>query len=88
MFGYGASNINLEPLGERVVRLWYRLVNRLFRLRRLQRLWGHLGAFLRDQAWTRGFRQALLGSRLIRPGGADDWELLEGLEDQEDLEKQ
>ena len=77
MSGYGATNINLEPLGERVVRLWYRLVNRLFRLRRLQRLWGHLGAFLRDQAWTPRFRQALLDSRLTRPGGAGSWDLIE-----------
>ena len=62
--------IPIETLGDRVVRLWYRLVNRLFRIRRLQRYFGHLGQHLQDLVQTSEFRRRLLNSRLTRPGVA------------------
>jgi hypothetical protein len=62
--------IPIETLGDRVVRLRYRLVNRLFRIRRLQRYFGHLGQHLQDLVQTPEFRRRLLNSRLTRPGVA------------------
>ena len=39
----------LHPLGRALGR-WRRLVRTLFRIRRLQRIWGHLGNFLKEIA--------------------------------------
>ena len=58
----------------RVLRLWRRLINRLFRIRRLQRIFGYLGHHLQDLIASQAFRQRLLNSRLTRPGAADHLE--------------
>ena len=49
-----------------IVALWARIVRKLQRIRRLQRIWGHLGNFLRDLNFSDTFRARLLGAQLGR----------------------